>query len=154
MLDGYEEIYRMARKLNLSVHPAWWDLYGCPRWEEPQKKYLKFIKAIRCQACGQVFMVRLVDDVYRHYGRSLITSIIFSGKLPKNWHYGDPPSHPSKREDWGKLWWSGGWDMICMGTTMNSIPEPEFDQWEFSEDGKLPRYKEEHLAEKEGEDED
>lgn len=154
MLDGYEEIHRMARKLGLPPRPLWFDNNGCPRWEEPEKKHKRFIKVIRCQACSQLFRVRLVDDVYRVYGRGLYASVFFSGKLPKHWHYGDPPIHPTKPGDWGGEWWDKGWDTICMGVTMNSIPEPEFDCWKFKQEGELPEYKAEMLAEKESEDDD
>ncbi len=152
MLDGYEEILEMGRRLKLPNKPLWWDLYGCPRWKEPEEQYKKFIKFIRCQACSQLFRVRLVDDVYKSYGRSLVSSIIFRGSLPKHWHYGDPPSHPSKPDEWDKEWWKGGWDSVCMGVTMNSIPEPEWDCWNFNDEGKLAQYKDEHLAEKEDDD--
>ncbi len=39
-----------------------------------------------------------------------------------------------------------------MGVTMNSIPEPEWDCWNFNDEGKLAQYKDEHLAEKEDDD--
>lgn len=142
MLDAYGEIWDMARGLDLPTRPLWWDRYGCPRWKEPKEELKKFIKPIACQACGQQMLVCLVDDVYRHYGGSLRRSIFFSGKLPKHWGYGDPPNHPAKPDEWDKESWS-----VCMGVTMGSIPHHEFDEWNFAEG--MPRYKDEHLAEKE-----
>ena len=150
MLDGYEEIWKMAKELGKPIRPLWWDMYGCPRWEEPKKELKRFIKLIACQYCSQKFAVCLVDDVYRQYSRERYQGIFFSGKLPKHWHYGDAPSHPPKKEMWDTQWWDGGWDTHCTGTTMTSIPEYEFEHWELK-DG-IPRYKEHFLAENEKED--
>jgi len=145
MLDGYEEIWGMAKKLGLPAKPLWYDLNGCPRWKEPEEDLKKFVKPIRCQACGQMFMVCLVDDVYRSYGQGIYDHIRFSGKLPRDWHYGDPPTHPTQ---WTPGWWEGGWNTVCMGVTMTSIPEPEFECYKFHEDGKVPEYKDEFLLER------
>lgn len=144
MLDGYEEIWEMARKLGLAKKPIWWDQYGCPRWQEPKEELRIFVKPIRCQACGQEMNVCLVDDVYRSYKKG--GNFIFHGSLPKHWSYGDPPAHPDK-DKWDEEWWTKGWDVICMGVTMTSISEWEFTEWTFGD--KLPLYKEEHLAENE-----
>ena len=155
MMDSYDEIFEMAQKLGLPQKPLWYDLYGCPHWKESRREGLeRFIKPIRCQACGQVFRVCLVDAVYRGYGRGIIEHMLFSGKLPRDWHYGDAPAHPTP-DKWGPDWWKGGWDVHCSGETMNSIPEHEFECWEFHEqEGKIPMYKKEFLAENEKEDED
>ena len=144
MLDSYNEIWEMAAKLKLSNKPLWYDLHGCPRWQDPKKESLtKYIKPIRCQYCNQLFMVSLVDAVYRSYNKRWAMG---SGRLPKSWSYGDPPAHPNKA-DWEKeKWWEGGWDVICTGVTMSSISEWEFEEWNL--EGKIPFYKEEHLAEK------
>lgn len=142
MLDGYEEIWEMASKLGLPEKPLWWDQYGCPRWQEPKEELGPFVKPIRCQSCGQEMRVCLVDDVYRSYGMNFI----FHGTLPKHWGYGDPPSHPDK-DKWEGEWWKKGWGVLCMGVTMTSISEWEWEHWEF--DKSMPLYKEDHLAENE-----
>jgi hypothetical protein len=146
MLDGYSEVFAMAQKLGLPQQPLWYDLHGCPRWERPEKKLEKFVKGIRCQACGQKFRVCLVDGIYRKYGHGIYESIHFSGSLPRNWHYGDAPQHPTP-DKWGKDWWEGGWDAHCVGETMNSIPEPEWECWDFK--GKMPMYRKKFLVVKE-----
>lgn len=145
MLDGYEEVWEMAAKLGLPPKPLWWDQFGCPRWQEPKEQLRMFVKPIRCQACGQEFKVCLVDDVYRSYSKG--KNFIFHGTLPKHWSYGDPPNHPDKNK-WEGEWWKNGWDVICMGVTMTSISEWEWNEWDF-ENKTLPLYKEENLAENE-----
>jgi hypothetical protein len=151
MLDGYDESFEMAQRLGLPQQPLWYDLHGCPRWQPPEEQFKRFIKGIRCQACSQTFRVCLVDGVYRSYGRGIFEHAQFSGKIPRGWHYGDAPTHPAP-DKWTPDWWKGGWDVTCMGVTMNSIPEPEWECWDFK-DGKVPIYKEEFLVENEKEDE-
>lgn len=149
MYDGYEEVFEMAQKLGLPQKPVWYDANGCPRWQEPKEKLARFVKGIRCQACGQIFRVCLVDGIYRSYGHNYIERTLFHGKLPKGWHYGDAPNHPAP-EKWGPDWWTKGWDVICVGVTMNSIPEYDWECWEFH--GKFPTYKDEYIVEREEED--
>ena len=149
MLDGYEEIWEMAEKLGLPQKPLWWDVNGCPRWKDPKEELRKFVKLIKCQYCGQEMPTCLVDDVYRCYGKTFVDHVFFSGKLPRDWHYGDPPSHP-RPDQWGPKWWNGGWDAVCTGVTMNSIPQPEFECWEWSSG--FPQYKKEFLAENDKEE--
>jgi hypothetical protein len=152
MLDHYEEIFEMAQKLGLPQKPIWYDVNGCPRWQEPEKRSKMFVKGIRCQACGQLFRVCLVDAIYKGYGRSFLEHAQFSGKIPRGWHYGDAPAHPTP-EHWGPDWWKKGWDVHCMGETMNSIPEYEWECWDFHEkEGKTPIYKKEFLVENDKDD--
>lgn len=129
MYDGYDEVFAMAQALGKPQKPLWYDEGGCPRWEPPPEDIAPFVRPIRCQACGQEMRVCLVDLVYRGYKGFKFG--IPHGTLPRHWHYGDAPAHPSP-EHWGPDWWTKGWDAGCAGTTMNSIPEWEFPEWDFS----------------------
>lgn len=119
MKDFFEEVHGMAKQLGKPDKPLWYDVYGCPHWEEPREEIKKFIRKIKCQECGQVFDVCPVHPVYRNYGDYGAVD-----KLPGEWHYGDPPCHPRNPEDWKtNNWFKKGWMIVCGGVTMNSIPE-------------------------------
>lgn len=123
--------------------PRWYDVFGVPRYDEPNiPEHL--MGHIRCQSCHREFHVALVDDVYKMdpFERYLpngevvsnvvvdyeINTVTVNGvkqikdieahlrgihlSLSPNWHYGDPPAH------------------CCVGDTMNSIPEHEWDMLE------------------------
>ena len=120
--------------------PKWFDVFGVPRYDDsiiPSH----LMGHIQCQSCHREFYVALVDEVYRRdpFERFLPDGGIISNvvedyevntttvngmkvvkdveammqgvhlNLSPNWHYGDPPSHG------------------CVGDTMNSIPEYEWE---------------------------
>jgi hypothetical protein len=124
--------------------PAWYDVHGVPRYGRPPEKLIPFMRCIKCQRCGEEFRVCLVGEIYHTlYGRAINieegepcpanekdrhTRIILAPHmttwnketgsldplpLPGDWHYGDPPAHDG-----------------CIGETMNSVPEYEWEEWE------------------------
>lgn len=112
MTDDYKELHEMAQKLSLPAKPRWYDRNGCPHWQPPPKDLRKYMRKIRCQACGKIFRVCLVHPVYKNYSNK------FNTDIPRDWYYGDPPSHPGG--EWKPGWWKGGWGKVCSGVTMTS----------------------------------
>lgn len=123
MNDKYDDIYE-----RIEEPPTWYDVSGCPRWGEPTvPKHL--MGRIRCQECGREFLVSLATPVYGiSFEESMVPgNVIQTGRpfdeerndlaLDPHWHYGDPPYH----------------DECAAGSTMNSIPEWEWDSWDDKE---------------------
>jgi hypothetical protein len=125
----------------IAEEPTWYSLMGVPRYGEPPEDVRAFVKRIRCQACGKIFKVCLVDEVYKGlYGQTIGFSpcgpcpedpqashgrFAYQGMrklddarewvdlpLPEHWDYGDPPCHD------------------CVGDTMSSEAEWEWKELE------------------------
>ena len=136
MYSAYSDI-----RSRIDEEPTWYDYNGVPRYGEIPEDCREWAARIRCQYCGSEFTVLMVDEVYHAYGGHLIDIRIGepcpvepnerhlefragglshhdrpNDPLPDGWHYGDPPIHG------------------CVGDTMNSIPEYEWDDY-FDEDG-------------------
>jgi hypothetical protein len=97
--------------------PDWWDWYGVPRYGEPTRVPEHLMGRIRCQHCAREFRVALVG-VYIHDSPNIAQvkdqpdwEHFSHLALVERWHYGDPPFHN------------------CVGDTMNSIPEWEWDEF-------------------------
>lgn len=114
MRDNYRDILELAHPHK----PVWWDLHGVPRFCHPPEKMLPAMRHIKCQECGRVFWVCLVD-CYRNY---LGDPMDAQNLVPSEWYYGDPPFHGR-----GLL----GEDDVCYaGYCMSSIPEYEWETYE------------------------
>ena len=76
-------------KLRISEEPTWYDMNGAPRYGDFHPRLIPSIYAkvcvllrIKCQACGQEFLVEMHNDLWGLWNF-----------VPKNLHYGDPPRH-------------------------------------------------------------
>lgn len=142
MHDSYDDI-----RSRIVENPVWYDIHGTPRYDQPTVP-LHLLGWIRCQRCGEKFWVSLTDNIYHMAGNDKVPGYgdrnveedpdlvaawtedreglgkvwrkeyykEWSGskhlRLRADWHYGDPPYH-------------GG----CIGETMNSIPEYEWEEY-------------------------
>lgn len=135
MLPDYEDI-----RSRITEPPKWFDRHGVPRYCDPIPNECSNIYAnvvvfyrIRCQACGEKFVVESVEDSMQRAMRPerlSLLDIIHSRAL----HYGDPPRHgdgcggdtmncedervmavwvkqPENRFDWVRLSQYDGWDL-------------------------------------------
>lgn len=123
-------------RARIPEEPTWYDVFGVPRYGEPNERLLPFMVRIRCQNCEAIFRVCLVDEVY--YG--------LYGELIRLDHCPPCPHDPEERHvrfNSGSLMeitgfrpeqmkakplppdWHYGDPPAhdCVGDTMNSIPE-------------------------------
>ena len=151
MKDNYQDILDLVGNTEV----VWYDIHGVPRFSNPPTVPLHLLGRIRCQNCGKEFWVSLTDNVYHQAGiyrdgiciagdsnveldpeeHARLTNVHSNGlrvvcketyqeyhackhlRLKQNWRYGDPPFHG-----------------YCVGETMNSIPEYEWQEY-FDENG-------------------
>jgi len=144
MHDAYADI--LSR---ITDEPVWYDIHGTPRFDVPHIP-LHLMGRIKCQNCRKEFWVSLTDNVYHQAAMKNKEGITIAGdrnveinqaeydrltevdknglrivkhtlsnlyheclhlRLKANWHFGDPPAHG------------------CIGDTMNSIPEYEWEEF-------------------------
>lgn len=144
--------YRDIRS-RIGEEPTWYDLHGVPRFGEIPVGVGLFIRRVRCQDCHRVFLVCLVDEVYRHFMGSMVLRTVKrdeSGEPIKcvscseyQYEYADASLHhyggnfalpdgttERREEEWLPI--PDGWHYGdppahgCVGDTMNSIPEYEW----------------------------
>ena len=86
MHGSYEDI--LSR---ISEPPLWYDQNGVPRYAKfhpsmcpnISSKTVVLARSIACQECGQEFFVEMHATIWSER----------EDNEPRQWHYGDPPSH-------------------------------------------------------------
>lgn len=138
MLQAYREIEDLIR-LQANYH----DVYGAPRYQYPDLPN-HLMGWICCQACKVPFWVGLVESVYLDpqvpTNVKRIENFNYNSKydrgadrtLSADWVYVDPPDH-------------GHWNGNCVGCSMCSLPQYEWE--ESAESAKIAKigFEENHL---------
>ena len=86
MHSNYNDIISRIEK-----EPEWYDSNGTPRYDDFHPNLCPNIYShavglfeITCQSCGKAFKVEMHGDIFDGHRMN---------KLPRTWHYGDPPIH-------------------------------------------------------------